>query len=85
MHCVFRHMYVHTLVDKPLWDLSCDIAVEEVINGLGLASTAAKRQSRQAAELDKLRKEVKQLTAEKLYRYFQDHPPRDPEKLRHHC
>lgn len=22
MHCVFRHMYVHTLVDKPLWDLS---------------------------------------------------------------
>lgn len=33
------------------------------------------------AELDKLRKEVKQLTAEKLYRHFQDHPPRDPEEL----
>ena len=43
-HCVFRHMYVHTLVDQTLWDLSCDIAVEEVINGLLLPSTAAKRQ-----------------------------------------
>ncbi len=82
MHCVFRHMYVHTLVDQALWDLSCDIAVEEVINGLGLSSAAAKRQEHQTAELDKLRKEVKQLTTEKLYRYLQDHPPRDLEKLR---
>ncbi|NBI69047.1 metallopeptidase [Pseudoflavonifractor sp. 60] len=82
MHCVFRHMYVHTLVDQALWDLSCDIAVEEVINGLGLSSAAAKRQEYQAEKLDKLRKEVKQLTAEKLYRYFQDHPPQDPENLR---
>ena len=82
MHCVFRHMYVHTLVDKPLWNLSCDIAVEEVINGLLLPCAAAKRQEHQAVELDKLRKEVEQLTAEKLYRYFQDHPPRAPEKLR---
>lgn len=82
MHCVFRHMYIHTLVDQPLWDLSCDIAVEEVINGLFLPSTAAKRQEQQAAELERLRNEVKPLTAEKLYRYFQDHPPQDPEGLR---
>lgn len=82
LHCVFRHMYIHTLVDKPLWDLSCDIAVEEVINGLGLSSAAAKRQGQQAAELARLRREVQPLTAEKLYRYFQDHPPRDPEGLR---
>ena len=37
-------MYVRTLVERTLWDLSCDIAVEEVINGLLLPSTAAKRQ-----------------------------------------
>ncbi len=81
-HCVFRHMYVHTLVDQALWDLSCDIAVEEVINGLLLPSTAAKRQKPQQAELARLRQTVKPLTAEKLYRHFQDHPPLDPEKLR---
>lgn len=81
-HCVFRHMYIHTLVDQALWDLSCDIAVEEVINGLLLPSTAAKRQEQQQTELDRLYQTVKPLTAEKLYRHFQDHPPRDPEKLR---
>ena len=82
MHCVFRHMYIHSLVGKSLWDLACDIAVEEVINGLGLPSTAAKRQEQQTAELDRLRKEVKQLNAEKLYRYFLYHPPQNPERLR---
>ena len=81
-HCVFRHMYIHTLVDQALWDLSCDIAVEEVINGLLLPSTAAKRQEQQQTELDRLYQTVKPLTAEKLYRHFQDHPPLDPEKLR---
>ncbi len=81
-HCVFRHMYVHTLVDQALWDLSCDIAVEEVINGLLLPSTAAKRQEPQQTELARLRQTVKPLTAEKLYRHFQSHPPQDPEKLR---
>ena len=82
MHCVFRHMYIHTLVDKALWDLACDITVEEVVNGLGLSSAVARRQKRQAAELERLRGEVKQLTAEKLYRYFLDHPPQNPEALR---
>ena len=81
-HCVFRHMYIHTLVDQALWDLSCDIAVEEVINGLLLPSTAAKRQEQQQTELDRLYQTVNPLTAEKLYRHFQDHPPRNPENLR---
>ena len=63
-HCVFRHMYIHTLVDQALWDLSCDIAVEEVINGLLLPSTAAKRQEQQQTELDRLYQTVNPLTAE---------------------
>ena len=75
-------MYIHSLVGRSLWDLACDIAVEEVINGLDLPSTAAKRQEQQTAELDRLRKEVKQLNAEKLYHYFLYHPPQDPERLR---
>ncbi len=81
-HCVFRHMYIHTLVDQALWDLSCDIAVEEVINSLLLPSTAARRQELQQTELNRLRQTVNPLTAEKLYRHFQDHPPRNPGELR---
>jgi len=76
MHCVFRHMYVHTLVDRPLWDLACDITVEEVVNGLGLSSAVARRQKRQAAELERLRGEVKQLTAESSTAIFSTTRPR---------
>ena len=31
LHCVFRHMYVHTLVDQACWNLASDIAVEVII------------------------------------------------------
>lgn len=73
LHCIFRHMFVHSLVDRELWDLSCDIAVEAIIADLGLKSTDCSRASRQAAALNRL-KDQTMLTAEKLYRHFQDCP-----------
>ena len=30
LHCVFRHPFVSTLVDRRLWDLACDIAVSKL-------------------------------------------------------
>ena len=72
LHCVFRHMYIHTLLDRPCWDLACDIAVEHIITELGLKSAAAKREQRQQAVITGLQKELKQLTAEKIYRYYLD-------------
>ena len=33
LHGIFRHMYVHTLVDQSCWNLACDIAVEYTIHG----------------------------------------------------
>ena len=47
MHCIFRHMYVGTAVDRELWNLSCDIAVEAVITELDVRSLQANRQQRQ--------------------------------------
>ena len=84
LHCVFRHMYIHSLLDQSCWDLACDVAVEHTISGLGLRAAAAPREAAQQAELQKLEKEVKLLTAEKLYRYFLDKqlPPREIERLR---
>lgn len=81
MHCVFQHMYIHSLIDQPIWDLACDIAVEEVINGLHLPCTESKRQAGQAKVLEGLRKELKQVTAEKVYRWYLDHPPKNLEAL----
>ena len=47
LHCVFRHMFVHTLVDRERWDLACDIAAEHVISSLGLPVLAAGREGEQ--------------------------------------
>ena len=45
LHCVFRHMYIHSLLDQPCWDLACDVAVEHTIRGLGLRAAAARREA----------------------------------------
>ena len=79
-HGVFRHMFVHTLVDHVVWDLACDIAVEHVIAGLGLKATATSREKLQESVYAELQKEIRQLTAEKIYRYYLD-KQLPPEKL----
>lgn len=70
LHCVFRHMYIHSLVNQDLWDLACDMAVEAVINELHLSSVETARSKQQDSVLSKLKKEAKFLTAEKIYNYF---------------
>lgn len=67
LHCLLRHMYLHSQVERPVWDLACDITVEAVISGLGFP---ADREKKQQPILDSLRKEVKYLTAEGIYRYY---------------
>lgn len=39
-HCVFRHLWLQGGRDAALWQLACDIAVENVIDGLGRKSVA---------------------------------------------
>lgn len=72
MHCIFRHMYVDPLVDRTAWDLACDIAVEHAITELGLKSAAANRERNQQNVLEQLKRDIGQLTAEKIYRYYLD-------------
>ena len=72
LHGVFRHMFVHTLVDHHVWDLACDIAAEYVIAGLGLKAAATRREMLQGEIYKDLQKNIKQLTAEKIYRYYLD-------------
>ena len=75
LHCVFRHMFVGAEIDRALWDLACDAAVEAAITELGLRATAAARETRQAETVKTLRRAVGQLTAEKLYRHFLENRP----------
>lgn len=70
MHCVYRHMFMDPTLDRPLWDLATDIAVENVITDLGLKSAASFREGLQAKDIAKFQKECKMLTAEKIYAYL---------------
>ena len=72
LHGVFRHMFVHTLVYHHVWDLACDIAAEYVIAGLGLKAATTRREMLQGEIYKDLQKNIKQLTAEKIYRYYLD-------------
>ena len=84
LHCVFRHNFVDTLVNLDCWDLACDMAVEAIISELDLRAAAAARQSKQAALLGQVKEAVKDLTAEKIYRYYLDQhlPPEQLARLR---
>ena len=72
LHCVYRHMFVHTLVDQAAWDLACDIAVEYTISGLNLRAVSSAREAAQSNVLSELEQKAGKLTAERIYRYYLD-------------
>ncbi len=71
-HCIYRHMFVHTLVDHAVWDLACDISAEYSITGLGIKAVSAGREAGQQNVIQTLQNEIGQLTAEKIYRHYLD-------------
>lgn len=71
-HCVFHHAFVGTLIDQPRWDLACDIAVESAIEDLRLTSVAAQRSHAQQNLISRLKRDVKILSAEKIYAWLRE-------------
>lgn len=74
LHCVFRHMFRHKNVDRTLWDLACDIAVEHAITGFGLLAVTAEREKKQQIITSRMQREIGLLTVEKIYRYLERKP-----------
>lgn len=72
MHCVFRHMFMSPSINRSLWDLACDIAVENTITDLWLKSTHADRENQQTDFIAELKRKIKLITAEKVYNYLVD-------------
>ena len=72
LHCVFQHMYGAVNMERNLWNLACDIAVEYAINGLWLGAAAACRAKEEWETFVGLKQEIGKLTAEKIYRYYLD-------------
>jgi len=75
LHCVFSHSFQYDKLERELWDLAADIAVENVVLELGLAGAALEQDADAAGKLKILREDVGALTAERLYRYFRHNPP----------
>ena len=76
LHCVFRHPFVHSLIDQSLWNLACDIAVETMICDFGKKHFATQNEVKRQSVISHLSAKVHPMTAEKLYHYFQDHKPK---------
>ena len=72
LHCVFQHMFVGPSIDRRLWNLACDIAVENAISELSVKSTIVKKEADESYEISMLAKKSGGPTAEKLYRYLLD-------------
>lgn len=80
MHCVFKHMYMDPTLNRSYWDLACDIAVENVITELNLKAVTTVRERQQAQYIAAIKKELKHVTAEKIYSYLRQSVP-DPKKI----
>lgn len=70
LHGIFRHMLRRQGRKEWLYNLSCDIAVESVIDGMNHRCVLKSRSYVRRQMYADLKKEMKVLTAEKIYHYL---------------
>lgn len=83
LHCVFYHSFAYDKVERELWDLAADMAVESVIIEMGLPMAAVDTDGEAAGKLRVWREDVGALTAERIYKYMRHNPitPRERQEL----
>ncbi|MBP1757413.1 MAG: metallopeptidase [Firmicutes bacterium] len=72
LHCIFHHPFASPYLRPDCWDLACDIAVENIITEMGLPQTSCSIEVEQRPVISQLKKTVKALTAERIYRHYLD-------------
>ena len=73
LHCIFRHMYTsERYEDKRLYDLCADIVAESVLDEMDYRCIYRVSSDFRDRWYDRLTKNLKVLTVEKLYRYFSE-------------
>ncbi len=68
LHCLFCHMDTRGKRENELWNLSCDIAVESVIDGLYLSCVRVPPSMLRRDWYGRLKKEITVFNAEGVYR-----------------
>lgn len=79
-HCIFRH-FGNPGADKRLWNLSCDIAVEHMIDGIYHRSVRYSRSLLRRETYRLLEKEKKTLNAERIYKILKEQFLKEKELL----
>ncbi len=74
LHHIFAHPFSGKKTDMVLWDLACDIAVENVIAELAEPCITLDSDLSTAGMLKVLREDIGPLSAEKIYKYFRKNP-----------
>jgi predicted metal-dependent peptidase len=70
LHCIFRHNFVDPKINRRIWNLASDIAVENIINSLNVRFAEIDGKDARERECTSLNSAVNTLTAEKLYNYL---------------
>ena len=83
LHCVFFHSFAYDKVERELWDLAADMAVESVILEMGLPMAVVDTDLEAENKLRIWREDVGSLTAERIYKYMRQSPitPRERQEL----
>lgn len=74
LHCTFLHFYVGRRVDRDLWDIACDITVENIVDQLAESEEylAMEQSDDRKKVIDWVKENVGKITAEKVYRLLLD-------------
>lgn len=70
LHCMLLHPFNIDFKDTALWNVSCDICVENIIKDWRLSCTKSDKEAAQAIVIDSILKDVKNLSAENIYYYL---------------
>lgn len=83
LHCIFYHSFAYDKVERELWDLAADMAVENVILEMGLPMAGLDTDAEVEGKLRIWREDVGALTAERIYKYMRHNPitPRERQEL----
>ena len=83
LHCIFYHSFAYDKVERELWDLAADMAVESVILEMGLPIAGLDTDAEAEGKLCVWREDVGALTAERIYKYIRHNPitPRERQEL----
>ncbi|MBQ1526324.1 MAG: hypothetical protein IIZ75_04260 [Lachnospiraceae bacterium] len=81
LHHVFNHSFGYGALKEDIWDLACDIAVENMIMEFALPAFLLNDDDRRKIKLKGIKKGTERMTAEAVYRYLLVNPLAGSDRL----